>query len=257
MSIKIGAQLYTVRDYCQTLDGFADTLARVANMGYTTVQVSGCCAYEPEWLKEQLKKNGLTCELTHFELEDIVGDIDKIVEDHNVYGCKYIGIGSMPHLYRGDVKKVEAFCDIFSAASTRIHELGSHLMYHNHAFEYNDRGDGKNYMEMIAERIAPEQLGFTLDTYWVAFANYDVISEIERLSGRLPRVHLKDMEILSGGTKRYCPVGSGVIDFEKALAAFEKSGTEIAFVEQDECFGRDPFDCLKDSISYLNDIGYH
>ena len=44
MSIKIGAQLYTLRDYCQTTDGFADTLARVADMGYTTVQMSGCCA---------------------------------------------------------------------------------------------------------------------------------------------------------------------------------------------------------------------
>ncbi len=60
MSIKIGAQLYTLRDYCQTTDGFADTLARVADMGYTTVQMSGCCAYEPEWFREQLEKNGLT-----------------------------------------------------------------------------------------------------------------------------------------------------------------------------------------------------
>jgi hypothetical protein len=124
-------------------------------------------------------------------------------------------------------------------------------------FGVDDRGDGKNYMEMIAERFTPEQLGFTLDTYWVAFANYDVVSEIERLSGRLPRVHLKDMEILSGGTKRYCPVGSGVIDFEKALAAFEKAGTEIAFVEQDECFERDPFTCLKMSYDYLKSIGYN
>ena len=257
MSIKIGAQLYTLRDYCQTLNGFADTLARVADMGYTTVQMSGCCGYEPEWFKEQLKKNGLTCELTHFELEDLVGDPEKIVADHNVYGCKHIGIGYMPQPYRGDVKKVEEFCNIFDEASTRIHELGSQLMYHNHWFEYDDRGDGKNYMEMIAERFTPEQLGFTLDTYWVAFANYDVVSEIERLSGRLPRVHLKDMEILTDGTKRYCPVGSGVINFEKALAAFEKAGTEIAFVEQDECFERDPFTCLKMSYDYLKSIGYN
>jgi sugar phosphate isomerase/epimerase len=257
MSIKIGAQLYTLRDFCQTLDGFADTLARVADMGYTTVQMSGCCEFEPEWFKEQLKKNGLTCELTHFELEDIVGDPEKIVADHNVYGCKHIGIGYMPQPYRGDVKKVEEFCNIFDEASTRIHELGSQLMYHNHWFEYDDRGDGKNYMEMIAERFTPEQLGFTLDTYWVAFADYDVVSEIERLSGRLPRVHLKDMEILTDGTKRYCPVGSGVIDFEKALVAFEKAGTEVAFVEQDECFERDPFTCLKMSYDYLKSIGYN
>lgn len=257
MSIKIGAQLYTLRDYCQTTDGFADTLARVADMGYTTVQMSGCCAYDPEWFREQLEKNGLTCELTHFELEDIVGDTDKLVADHNVYGCRYIGIGYMPAQYRGNTAKVAEFCDVFDAAATRIHELGSQLMYHNHWFEYDDRGDGKNYMEMIAERFTPEQLGFTLDTYWVAFAGYDVVSEIERLSGRLPRVHLKDMEILPDGTRRYAPVGTGVIDFPKIMAAFEKAGTGVAFVEQDECFERDPFDCLKMSYDYLKSIGYN
>lgn len=256
MSIRIGAQLYTVRDACQTLDGFAETLAKVADIGYKTVQISGCCEYEPQWLKEQLDKNGLTCELTHIELPDIVRDPDKLVAEHNIYGCKHIGIGYMPPEYRGDVKKVEEFCNIFDAASKRIQELGSLLMYHNHWFEYDDRGDGKNYMEMISDRFSADRLGFTLDTYWVKFADCDVISEIDRLSGRLPRVHLKDMEILADGSKRYCPVGSGVLDFEKILAAFEKAGTEVAFVEQDECFGKDPFECLRQSFDYLKSIGY-
>ena len=53
--MKIGAQLYTVRHACKDLDSFAETLKRVADMGYTTVQVSGTCDYEAEWLAEQLK----------------------------------------------------------------------------------------------------------------------------------------------------------------------------------------------------------
>lgn len=256
MSIRIGAQLYTVRDACQTLEDFSETLARVADIGYKTVQVSGCCPYEPQWLKEQLDKNGLTCDLTHFELEDIIQDPDKMVADHNVYGCKHIGIGYMPTEYRGDVQKVAAFCDLFDAASKQISALGSKLMYHNHWFEYDDRGDGKNYMEMIADRFPKSDLGFTLDTYWVKFAEYDLLTEIRRLSGRLPCVHLKDMEILADGTKRYCPVGSGILDFEKILEGFAAAGTEVAFVEQDECFGQDPFVCLKKSYDYLTSIGY-
>ncbi len=39
--------------------------------------------------------------------------------------------------------------------------------------------------------------------------------------------------------------------------AFEKAGTEVAFVEQDECFERDPFTCLKMSYDYLKSIGYN
>ena len=57
--MKIGAQLYTLRDYCTNLEDFADTLKKVAEIGYTVVQVSGVCQYEPEWLANELKKNGL------------------------------------------------------------------------------------------------------------------------------------------------------------------------------------------------------
>ena len=61
----IGAQLYTLREFCQTPEAFAQTLNRVAELGYKTVQVSGTCAYEPAWLKEQLRAAGLSCLLTH------------------------------------------------------------------------------------------------------------------------------------------------------------------------------------------------
>ena len=39
--MDIGAQLFTVRDYCKNLDDFAETLQKVADIGYSTVQVSG------------------------------------------------------------------------------------------------------------------------------------------------------------------------------------------------------------------------
>ena len=156
-----------------------------------------------------------------------MGDTDKLVADHNVYGCRSIGIGYMPAQYRGNTAKVTEFCDVFDAAATRIHELGSQLMYHNHWFEYDDRGDGKNYMEMIAERFTPEQLGFTLDTYWVAFAGYDVVSEIERLSGRLPRVHLKDMEILPDGTRRYARSGQASLTSRRSWRLLKRREPEL------------------------------
>lgn len=35
--MEIGAQLYTVREFCQTTEGFAETLKKVAQIGYRTV----------------------------------------------------------------------------------------------------------------------------------------------------------------------------------------------------------------------------
>ena len=45
LNMQIGAQLYTTRNTCQTLEDFAETLTRVADIGYRTVQVSGTCPF--------------------------------------------------------------------------------------------------------------------------------------------------------------------------------------------------------------------
>ena len=43
--MKIGAQLYTLHNFTKTLEGFSEALKKVADIGYTSVQVSGlgCC----------------------------------------------------------------------------------------------------------------------------------------------------------------------------------------------------------------------
>ena len=64
-----GAQLYTLRNFCKTKEELAETLKRVADIGYTSVQLSGVCAYEPEWMAKQLKQNGLVCAVTHYNAE--------------------------------------------------------------------------------------------------------------------------------------------------------------------------------------------
>ena len=54
--MKIGAQMYTVREFAKNLDDFSETLKKIADIGYTTVQVSGTCPYEAEWLRENSRK---------------------------------------------------------------------------------------------------------------------------------------------------------------------------------------------------------
>lgn len=109
-------------------------------------------------------------------------------------------------------------------------------MYHNHDWEYICKtDDGRTVMENLSDVFAPNLMGFTLDTYWLKYGGYDVISKIKRLSGRLPVVHYKDMLIESDGTRKMSWVGGGnALDFEKITEAFIDAGTKIAFVEQDK-----------------------
>jgi len=75
--MKLGAQLYTVRAFTKDLDSFAETLKKVADMGYTSVQVSGTCEFNPAWLADELKKNGKEAIIKFSKwtlTEEMVGD---------------------------------------------------------------------------------------------------------------------------------------------------------------------------------------
>ena len=91
--MEIGAQFYTVRELCKDINGFADTLKRVADIGYKNVQISGTCEFDPEWLKAELNKNGLKCVLTHTPADKLKADPAGVARDHDIFGCKYVGLG--------------------------------------------------------------------------------------------------------------------------------------------------------------------
>jgi sugar phosphate isomerase/epimerase len=61
----IGAQFYTIRDFCKTPEGLYESLEKVADIGYTTVQLSGVCQYDPAEMRAALDSLGLKCVLTH------------------------------------------------------------------------------------------------------------------------------------------------------------------------------------------------
>lgn len=251
--MELGAQLYTLRDYAKDLDGFADCLKRVAEMGYKTVQVSGTCAYEPGWLAEQLRQNGLRCVLTHIAQSRITDHTDEAVADHKVFGCQYIGLGCGPNGLVGE-EDLAVMLDIAHTAGQKIHDLGCQLMYHNHHLEFNHGVDGRTRLEALADSTTAEELGFTLDTYWIQFGGGDPADWIGRLRGRVPCVHFKDMAI-AGAENRMAAVGAGNLNFDRILSACEDAGTQYILIEQDNCYGESPFDCLEQSYRYLNARG--
>ncbi len=251
--MKIGAQLFTVREHCKTLDDFANTLKKVADIGYSSVQVSGTCAYEPEWLAEQLRANGLECAITHFSAADILQKPAEVAEAHKKFGCKYIGIGYFPGGPAG-LSDLDGFIKKYTAAAEILHEHGEYLMYHNHSFELAHDADGKTYLEKIAAGFPPELLGLTIDSYWIQVGGGDPAEWIERYSGRVPCIHLKDLIIVEK-EQRMAPVGSGNINFERVISAAERAGTKYLLVEQDNSYGRDPFGELEQSYKYLRSLG--
>ena len=163
--MKIGAQMYTVRESCKDLNGFADTLARLADLGFKLVQVSGTCAYEGEWLDEQLKKNGLECVITHNPYGEIMNNTQALIEKHKKFNCNYIGLGG---LGRKD-RTLDMFIDDAKKAVKIIKDAGLTFSYHNHWEEFI-KENGTNEIEKMCELFAPDELCITFDTHWAQVA---------------------------------------------------------------------------------------
>ena len=257
--MKTGAQLYTVRAYTQNEKDFACTVSRIARMGYTTVQISAIGKeIRPERVREICEENGLKIVLTHSDVNRILYDTDRLIEEHDILGCDYIGLGAMPDKYRAP-EWIEHFAEDFRESAKKIAAAGKLFMYHNHNFEFQKiavPGYEKpvRIMEYLMDSFAPDEMGFTLDTYWVAAAGGDVCDWIARLSGRIPCVHLKDMAV-EGMQQVMAPVMEGNLNFPAILNVLEKTDCKYLLVEQDTCQGS-PFDCLKTSYDNLAAEGY-
>ncbi len=248
--MRIGAQLYTVREFMQDLDGFSETLKKVADIGYKTVQVSGSCPFSAEWLRGELKKTGLECVLTHTPADRLVGETEKVAEEHKIFGCRYVGLGwNAFDLESGDTP--EAFTEKYRPAAGILYKNGLKFMYHNHDREFQRCGE-KLVLESLAEAFEPEIMGFTLDTFWVQAGGGDPAQWLRRLSGRVDCIHLKDYAF----GRKFAVLGEGNMNFDAIFNAADDAGTKYMLVEQDDCYGEDPFECLKRSYLYLRARGF-
>ena len=250
--MKIGAQFFTVRNQCQTLEDFALTLRKVADIGYKTVQISGTCPYAAEWLREQLAANDLKCVLTHIPVPRLVGETAQVIADHRVFDCPNIGLGWYAFNEEKEDETYAHFMNTFPRVADEIRRGGKYFMYHNHDQEFK-RLEGQLILEKLAQDIPADMMGFTLDTFWVQAGGGDPAQWVGRLAGRVPVIHLKDYAY----GRKMAVVGEGNINFDRVFAEAEKAGTKFMMVEQDDCNGEEPIECLRRSYEYLKACGFN
>ena len=177
--MKLGAQFYTLRDSCKDLNGLEESMKRVADMGYSSIQLSGVCEYTGEWAAEKAKEIGITIDITHFAYSRIVNDIENTIKHHDAMNCKCIGIGSSP--YAKDQEGFDRLAKELAPVIPAIVASGHKLMYHNHHWEFAKIGE-KNFLELLCDKFTPEEMGITLDTYWVQAGGADPAARRAALS---------------------------------------------------------------------------
>ena len=250
---QIAAQLFTIRDFTKTRDDFAASMAKIREIGYRAVQVSQIGEISDAEVKRIADDNGLTICNTHVSVDDLLDNPDAVIKQHELWGARHVAIGGMPLEYRDSEAGFRRFAEIANGIGERLDSAGLTFSYHNHSFEFLRFG-AKSGLELIFDETDPRYVQAELDTYWIQHGGADPVAWIEKMTDRMPVIHLKDMVMLraaDGGQPRQAmaEVGEGNMNFSGILAACQRIGVEWYAVEQDIC-QRDPFESL--AISYRN-----
>ncbi len=245
----LAAQMYTVRDFTKTTEGFTDAIAKVGEIGYTAAQISAIGPVPPADVKKICDDHGITIVNTHIPWQRLQEDISAVIEEHHLWQCKHVAVGSMPfHFIESGEEGLHQFIKEATEVGRTLHEAGLTFSYHNHSFEFMRYGD-KCGLEILFDETDPRYVQAELDTYWIQFGGGDVCDWILRLKDRMPVIHFKDMAMAGWRDHLMMEVGEGNLNWPAILNACREANVEWYAVEQDICPG-DPFESL--AISYRN-----
>lgn len=250
---KAGLQIYTVRDHMTAPSDYADTFKRLADIGYTQVQTAGDFDDIDAYVAAA-NAAGIEIVGTHYVWEKIRDDVEGTVALHKKLGTTNVGIGGMPKEARDDFDGLMSFIDEFNATAQKYKAYGMKLTYHNHSFEFKKIKDGKTLMDYLIDGFG-DNISFVLDTYWVQHGGADIRRMIERLSGRIDILHLKDMAAWDAEKRApyITEIGNGNIDMKDIVATAEANGVGCFVVEQDNGYAVDSMTSVKTSFEYLRD----
>ena len=173
----------------------------------------------------------------------------------------------------GDVNKCIDFAKQAEEYALKLKEEGIDLYYHNHHMEFI-KVNGKYLLDLLREN-APH-MGFELDTHWIHRGGENPVEFIKKYAGVVRLLHLKDYRIanvempdMSKGFDmkafataffdrpvQFAELGQGNLPLKACIEAGLAGGAEYFLIEQDDSYGRDPFDCLRDSRDHLIELGY-
>jgi sugar phosphate isomerase/epimerase len=223
---QLALQLYTVRDACAR--DFLGTLREVAAMGYPAVELAGLHGHEPARVRDTLDQLALRAVSAHVGLDRFEQDLAGVTAELLALGCEFAVVPWVPE----PLRRPEAMAQLvakFHRWAAALKGEGIIFAYHNHDFEF--RGDpGATLWDLMLAESDPALVSFELDVFWAAYAGHDPAAVLGRAIGRVPLVHLKDME---ADGKRDAPAGAGTLDWPAIIAAADAGAARRFITEQD------------------------
>jgi len=260
-SYGIGLQLYTIRD-AMGKDP-AGSLQKVSDTGYKYVELADYkngkfYGYEPIEFKKLVNDLGMEILSSHagFGPKGIsLDDAKKMAEDHAKLGAMYC---MQPYINDSDrtIENYHYMVSEINKVGKVMKEYGILYGYHNHNFEFENINGVVPYFDIFLKDLDKDLTTMELDLFWATKAGQDPVEIFNKYPGRFQLFHMKDMytkeaPFFKTASKDFAPVGEGVIDFKRILAAKDIAGMKYMIVEQDSTKDGKPFEAIQTSITNL------
>lgn len=249
--MKVGLQLFTLIDIMKTEGGLKKALGHASDAGYDGVEFAGFYGLSTDEIVDELKENGLVTAGIHLGWDNMSWDNLEKNPDDVIGTAKKLGAASVTVASYGgkDLEDWVNFGKKLDKYGRLFRENGIIFGYHNHRHEVK-KLDGKYIIDIIMENCDPENVVWELDPRHIVVAGEDPVKFAEKYSGRLPILHMRDIEKITGpDSADDTAVGSGIVDIAGVV---NKSGShDWLIVEEGSC--PDILKHIEKSAKYIRD----
>jgi sugar phosphate isomerase/epimerase len=267
----VGLQLYSVRDEMKS-DPLG-TLKQLSAMGYKHLEHANYVdrkfyGYGAKEFKKVLSDLGMDMPSGHTVLGSKHWDSTKkdftdlwkyTVEDAATVGQQFVISPSLEKEHWKTLDDLKRFMDIFNKSGELCNKSGMKFGYHNHAFEFSEKLDGKVMYDIMLESTDPKLVIQQLDIGNLYNGGAKAIDIATKFPGRFQSMHVKDEIASSEGNEKYesTVLGSGIVNVKEVIDIGRKSGGTIHFIiEQESYQGKTPLACMKENLAVMKNWGY-
>jgi sugar phosphate isomerase/epimerase len=250
----LGVQVYTVRSLLPTKG--EETLRAIAAIGYKEVEIS---LDDAKKFAAVLKATGLRATGAHIDADQSRPQaLDEFIGKAKDLGIPAIGVAYVTPAQRKDPAEFwPRFVDGLNRTGEQCAKAGLTFYYHHHNFEFDPKFRA---IDVLHEKLGKD-VKLEIDCFWASVGGADPATMIDKWSGRIFALHLKDK---AKGTPNsydtnflkpaeFREVGAGMIDWSVVLKHAIRAGVQHFYVEQDYTPG-DPIESLKKSYDYLRKV---
>jgi Xylose isomerase-like TIM barrel. len=255
----ISLQMYTMRDYTKTKEALCDTVEKLREIGFQFLQYTVPGFLSAKEVKKIFDENKIKNDSVFCPAFQIENNQKEILSQCDLFETKYLRIDSIPRDLISPVG-FKMYAHYLNELKPLFASQKIKILYHFHSFEFVNF-EQETGLDIFLRETDPEFIAIQPDTHWIAAGGINPADFITAHKDRIVFIHAKDYAIglreplLESTPERFAEIGKGNLNWEAILKASEGVKHLLYVIEQDNCYGKNPFDCVKTSFDHLKSLG--